>query len=76
MERYAVQSHEHEEYQQCQSEVYERGDILRQQEHILREVNLGDDARILHEGVHASVGGVLEEGVGEVAREEVYGAPS
>ena len=72
-ERDAVQHAEHEEHAQGQTEVNEGLHVFGKQKQILGHVDLGEDARVAHEGGHALAGGLAEIGEHQVAAEQVGG---
>lgn len=72
-ERHAVDRREEEEHKQRDAEVDNCRNILRQQEDILGHVDLREDVRVLHQGVHAAGGGFAEEAEQQVACKQVSG---
>ena len=67
----AVQNAEEHEDAERQGKVDEALHVLRQEEEVLRDVDLGEDAGVVHEGAHALRGRFIEEGEDEVAAEQV-----
>ena len=68
-----VQDAEHEKHAEGQAEIDEGLDILGEQEKVLGDIHLGEDARIAHEGLHALAGGFAEAGKDQVPAKEVGG---
>ena len=68
-----VQDAEHEKHTEGQAEVDEGLDILGEQEKVFWDVDLGEDAGIAHEGLHALAGGFTEAGKDQVPAKEVGG---
>ena len=55
MQRDTVQQREHKEHNHSQQKVDESGYILGQDEQVFRDIDLGDDARVVHQARHAVV---------------------
>ena len=72
-ERDVVKGAEHEENAQRQAKVDEGLHVLREQEQILGHIDLGEDARVAHQGLHALRGGLVEVGEHQVAAEQIGG---
>ena len=68
-----VQDAEHEEHAEGQAEIDEGLDILGEQEKVFWDVDLGEDAGVAHEGLHALAGGFAEAGKNKVSAKEVGG---
>ena len=68
-----VQDTEHEKHTECQAEIDEGLDILGEQEKVLGDIHLGEDAGVAHEGLHALAGGFTEAGKDQVPAKEVGG---
>ena len=68
-----VQDAEHKEHTECQAEVDEGLDVFGEQEKILGDIDLGEDAGIAHEGLHSLAGGFAEAGKNKVSAKEVGG---
>ena len=70
-ERDPVQNTEQKKHAEGQAKVDERLHVLREQEKILGDIHLGEDARVAHKGGHPLAGGLVEAGEDQVAAEEV-----
>ena len=68
-----IQDAEHKEHAEGQAEVDEGLDVFGEQEKILGDIHLGEDAGIAHEGLHALAGGFAEAGKNQVPTKEVGG---
>jgi len=72
-ERDAVQDAEQEKDDEGQAEIDEGLDVFGEQEQVLGHVDLGEDARVAHEGLHPLAGGLAEVGEHQVAAEQIGG---
>ena len=70
-ERDPVQNTEQKEHAEGQAKVDERLHVLREQEEILWDVHLCENACVAHKGGHPLAGGLVEAGEDQVAAEEI-----
>ena len=66
-----IQDAEHKEHTECQAEVDEGLDVFGEQEKILGDIHLGEDAGIAHEGLHSLAGGFAEAGKNKVSAKQI-----
>lgn len=71
MERHTINDRKQKENQQRQAKIDQRGNVLREQKHVLRHTYFTEYGRIGHQGVHASVGRLVEIRKNQVAAKQI-----
>jgi hypothetical protein len=69
--RHAVYNTEDEEHRESKPEVYKRGNVLREQEKIFRNVYLGEYPRVREKRTHAAVRRVCEKREDDITAEKI-----